>query len=115
MHSTDTLCLLHTPLCSGVCTSCKAQLEKTLTATDHQQLLDAVRTAAHTESLGFSPELISNLSRLENQLSSVHTPYRVIVDGLNVARVSSKHFSVMQVSVCVFCVVEVIDTAWMVA
>lgn len=83
---------------SGVCTSCKAHLEKALTATDHQQLLEAVTTAAHTESLGFSPELISNLSRLENQLSSVHTPYRVIVDGLNVARVASKHFNVMQVS-----------------
>lgn len=75
-----------------------SQLEKALTEGDHQRLLEAVTAAAHSEGLGFSPELISNLTRLQQRLASMSTPYRVVVDGLNVSRVASKNFSVMQVS-----------------
>lgn len=82
---------------SGVCTSCKGHLEKALTGTEHQQLLDAVTTAVHSEGLGFSPELISMLSRLQRQLASTPTPYRVVVDGLNVSHVASKNFNAMDV------------------
>jgi hypothetical protein len=82
---------------SGECGGCQQRLEKALSEEDHQRLLQAVMKAVHSEGLGFSPELISNLSRLRQRLISVATPYRVVVDGLNVSRVSSKNFSVMQV------------------
>ena len=85
------------PSLSGFCTNCKSQLGKALTEADHQQLLEAVTDAVHSEGLGFSPELISNLSRLKQQLAANSTPYRVIVDGLNVSRIASKHFNVMHV------------------
>ena len=80
-----------------MCGSCQEQLEKALTEEVHQRLLTAVTEAVYSEGLGFSPELISNLSRLGNKLASISTPYRVVVDGLNVSRVSSKTFSIMQV------------------
>lgn len=83
-----------------MCGSCQERLEKALTEEDHQRLLRAVTEAVHSEGLGFSPELISNLSRLQKRLASVSTPYRVVVDGLNVSRISSKNFSVMQVHLC---------------
>jgi pentatricopeptide repeat protein len=90
-------CELTTVSSSGVCTNCQGRLEKALTEGDHQKLLRAVNEAVHSEGLGFSPELISNLSRLQKRLSAVSSPYKVVVDGLNVSRVSSKNFSVMQV------------------
>ena len=76
---------------------CEGQLEKALSEETHQHLLKAVTEAVHSEGLGFSPELISNLSRLRQRLSATPTPYRVVVDGLNISRVSSKNFSAMQV------------------
>ena len=82
---------------SGVCASCGVQLEPALTKEDHQQLLDATITAIHSQNLGFSPEIISNLSRLNTQLTDAHPPYRVIVDGLNVSRVGTKNSRVSQV------------------
>ena len=61
-----------------------------MTDDHHQQLLSAMMEAVHSEGLGFSPELISNLLRLDKMLSSVSTPFRVVIDGLTVSRVSSK-------------------------
>ena len=84
---------------SRICSHCGNQLDKALSDKDHHQLLDAINNAVHSEGLGFSPELISNLSRLKQRLVSMTTPYRAVVDGLNVSHVGATSFSVMQVSI----------------
>ena len=65
---------------------------------DHYQLLDVMTKAISVEGLGFSPELMSNLSRLHERLFSTPQPYKAVVDGLNVSHRMSNAFSVMQVS-----------------
>ena len=84
--------------CSGVCATCQGTLDKALSEADHQVLLDALKKVVLSEGLGFSPELISNTSQLHQLVSSATTPYRVIVDGLNVSRMASANFNVRQVS-----------------
>ena len=81
-----------------MCATCQGTLSKALTKADHQELLDALKKVVMSEGLGFSPELISNTSQLHQLLSSATTPYRVIVDGLNVSRIASANFNVRQVS-----------------
>lgn len=92
-----TTCDTVTVSASRICSHCGNQLDKALSDKDHHQLLDAINNAVHSEGLGFSPELISNLSRLKQRLVSMTTPYRAVVDGLNVSHVGATSFSVMQV------------------
>ena len=94
---------------SGVCGSCLGTLEKALSEADYRHLLEAVTDSVHAQSLSFSTELSSNLTRLHYWMASMSTPYRVIVDGLNVSHVASKNFSVVQVSPCLWCCVLVSD------